>query len=180
MVAGNGIYPVDMLAIGVINRSLSLTYGFSTLIKSKNYIAAAHLVRPHLDNYLRFYAVWLVDNPHDFASLVLKGERIDKLKDKKGKYLRDSYLVEIATKEYPWMANVYTVTSGFIHLSKKHVFTSTKLKNSKERTAEFLVSKTDKYVPKESIIEGIECMTEISYCILNLLLGWTETKEIRG
>ncbi len=87
MEPGQDLFPLDMLAIGVINRSLSLLTGFATLIRANNYIAAAHLTRPHLDNFLRFYAAWLVDKPHDFAMDVMKGVRIDKLKDKDGKFI---------------------------------------------------------------------------------------------
>src|SRR5690349_15408738 len=93
---GQDLFPLDMLAVGVINRSLSLLTGFTTLVRSNNYIAAAHLARPHLDNYLRFYAAWLVSEPHEFAMEVMRGKRIDKLKDRTGKHLRDAYLVEVA------------------------------------------------------------------------------------
>ena len=177
MEPGQDLFPLDMLAVGVINRSLSLLTGFATLIRNDNYIAAVHLARPHLDNFLRFYASWLVDKPHDFAMNVMKGHQIDKLKDRNGKHLRDSYLVEVASKEYPWIYNVYKETSGFVHFSKKHVFTSTVLKNKEERTVEFRIGKEDKYVPEESKLEAIECMIEITNCIIKLLEGWIWTKR---
>ncbi|MCG9900818.1 MAG: hypothetical protein MH132_12505 [Hydrotalea sp.] len=174
---GQDLFPLDMLAIGVINRSLSLLTGFATLIRDNNYIAAAHLTRPHLDNFLRFYASWLVDKPHDFAMDVMNGVRIDKLKDRDGKLLRDSHLVEVASKEYPWIQNVYKETSGFIHLSKKHIFTSTAIKEKKERTVEIRIGKKDKYITEESKVEAIECMIEITNCIIKLLEGWIWTKR---
>lgn len=177
MAPGQDLFPLDMLAIGVINRSLSLLSGFTTLIRSKNYIAASHLVRPHLDNFLRFHAAWLVNEPHEFAMQVMKGTRIDQLKDRKGKKMRDSYLVEIASIQYPWIQNVYKETSGFIHLSKKHVFTSTILKDKEERTVEFRVSKEDKYVPDEAKLEAAECVIEITNCIILLIEGWIWSKS---
>ena len=61
------VHHLDMLAVGVVKRSMSLLYGFTTLMRSQNFHAAAHLVRPHLDNYLRFQTVWLVNNPEEFA-----------------------------------------------------------------------------------------------------------------
>lgn len=48
MAPGQDLFPLDMLAVAVINRSLSLIAGFTTLIRNNNYIAAAHLARPHL------------------------------------------------------------------------------------------------------------------------------------
>lgn len=166
-----------MLAVAVINRSLSLISGFTTLIRSKNYIGAAHLARPHLDNYLRFFAAWLVKDPHDFAMKIMQGKRIDQLTDQKEKLLKDFYLVEIASEEFPWMKNVYKETSGFVHLSKKHIFTSTKLTNKTERTLEFRVGKEDRCVQDESKIEAIECMIEITNCVISLLEGWIWTKS---
>lgn len=180
MNAGNGIYPVDLLAVGVINRSMSLIFGFTTLIKSNNFIAATHLVRPYLDTYLRFYAVWLVENPHDFAKEVLSGKQVDKLKDRNNVFLKDSHIVEMASKNYSWVKKVYKTSSGFIHLSHKHVFTSTTITGENSQMAEFKFSRNDKYVPDESIIESLECMLEITNCIFELLIGWSETKDIKG
>lgn len=176
--ADNGhMFPLDCLTVAVINRSLSLLAGFSTLLKNENYIAAVHLVRPHLDNYLRFSAAWLVSEPHEFAMSVMKGERIDKIKDRDGKFLRDSYLVEMASKDYPWIQNVYKETSGFIHLSSKHVFTSSTIKDAEKGIIEFKISKDDKYVHDNFRIEAIEGMFEITDCLIHLIESWIWTKN---
>lgn len=170
-------YPVDYYIIGVINRSLSLLYGFKTLLMSENFIAGAHLVRPHLDNFVRLYAVWLVDNPHDFCMKILSGERIDKIKDAKSNLMRDSYLIKKANESYPWMLDVYQTTSGFIHFSGKHVFTSGRVTDAFEGIIEHKISKYDKYVQEASRIEGITCMIEITKAIFELIEGWIHTKE---
>src|ERR1700730_8800825 len=101
------IYPLDFLAFAVLNRSVCLASGFVTLIRANNLIAAAPLVRLQLDNNLRFFASSLVDQPHDFAMKVLGGTRIDKMKDRSGKRLRDSYLVELLSSHHPWITLVY-------------------------------------------------------------------------
>ena len=46
-----------------------------------------------------------------------------------------------------------------------------------ERTIEFAVSKLDKYVRDESRAEAIDCMIEITRCIIKLLEGWIWTKN---
>jgi hypothetical protein len=175
--AGQGLYPLDNFAIGVINRSLALISGFVLLIRNSNYIGAAHLTRPHLDNYLRFYAAWQVSDPHDFAMQTMKGVRIEKLKDRNGNSLKDSNLIKTASLDYPWMQNVYDQTSGFTHLSSKHILTSGKLLDQEKRTIELAVSKFDKYVEDESRSEAIDCMSEITRCIIKLLVGWIWTKN---
>ena len=69
--------------------------------KARNFLAAAPLIRLQLDSCLRLYAAWLVENPHEFAHKVLRRERVDKLKNQDGKFLRDHYLVEKLAEEYP-------------------------------------------------------------------------------
>src|SRR6516162_1393286 len=70
--ADNGaVYPVDLLANAVINRSINLLRGYCDLVEKRNFICAAALLRLQLDNCLRFSAVFLVSSCHDFATEVL-------------------------------------------------------------------------------------------------------------
>ncbi|WP_436488805.1 hypothetical protein [Chitinophaga sp. ARDCPP14] len=173
----SNMFLLDIYAIGIVNRALSLTSGFSTLIRQQNFIAASHLVRPYLDTYLQFFAVWQVSDINKFVSDVMKGDRIDKLKDKNGVLMQDKHLVTLASIDYEWMLNVYKETSGFIHFSKKHIFTSSRLKDPDSRIIEGRVSKYDKYVPDESRLEAVQCMLAISQAIFKLLEGWIWTKQ---
>ena len=142
MSAGLGIFPLDHFAVGVINRSLSLISGFALLLRNSNYIGAAHLARPHLGQLSRFYAVWQVKHPHDFAMQTMKGVRIEKLKDRSGNSLRDSNLIKSASQDYPWMQSVYDQTSGVIHMSSKHILTSSRVIDKHEGTIEFCRQQT--------------------------------------
>ena len=36
----------------------------------ENFVAAAHLVRCHLDNIIRFSAFWIVNDPHEVATKI--------------------------------------------------------------------------------------------------------------
>lgn len=117
-----------------LNRSLSLIYGFDTLLTSANFVGALHLVRPHLDNYLRLSASWLVENSHDFAKDFGEGMNIRNIKDRNGKKMTDAYVKEKATAEFPWIENLYNETSGFIHFINKHIMNATSLSSEKEKT----------------------------------------------
>jgi hypothetical protein len=66
MQVGRDIYPLDLLAVAAMNRSLCLISGFRTLIASKNFISAAPLLRLQIDNCLRFFAAELAPSP-DFS-----------------------------------------------------------------------------------------------------------------
>lgn len=155
-------FPLDLLANTVMDRSLQLIFGFTSLIRNENYISACHLVRCHLDNVLRFSGAWLVDNPHQFATDIIDGKQVDKIKDRDGNYLKDWYLRNKLNEEYPWIKSVYTETSGFIHLSNKHFFSSTKVVDKSERIVEFKISKKDYYINDELRIETIIGMNKIT------------------
>jgi len=115
--ADGAVFPVDMLAWAALNRSANLIPGFASLIETRNFIAAAPLLRLQIDNCLRFYGIYIVSKPHDFASAVLKGEQIRKMKDSKGEFMTDRHLVKCVAKDFPWITRVYERTSGYVYLS---------------------------------------------------------------
>ncbi len=174
--AGNALFHLDFYIQGIVNRSLSLLYGFETVLLSRNFITAAHLVRPHLDNFLRLYAAWLVEHPHDFAARVMAGEQVNKLKCREKKFLTDAYLKVKATREYPWIKNVYEETSGFIHFSRKQVFSGMKIKDKQQGIVSGNLSRYDVNVSIGARLEALECMTEITSCIIGLIDGYASAK----
>src|SRR5437899_1352505 len=87
--ADGAVFPVDLLAWAALNRSANLVPGFASLVEAWNLIAAAPLLRLQIDNCLRFYGVYIVSKPHEFAGAVLKGEQVRKMKDSKGKLMTD-------------------------------------------------------------------------------------------
>ncbi|MES3017493.1 MAG: hypothetical protein V4721_06935 [Bacteroidota bacterium] len=178
--SGKGLYGLDYYISGIVSRVLSLLYGFDMLIKASNYVAAAHLVRPHLDNYLRLYAAWLSDKPHEFATAVWAGKPVNQLKDSNGVLMTDSHLKRKAVENHPWIKDVYDETSGFIHFSNKHIAIATSLSSSKERTLGTHLSKTDHKVSNHNRLEAIFCMIEISNSIAELIFGYVYTKRMDG
>ena len=89
------IYPVDLLATGILKRTISSIQGFKLLIESQNMVCARTLLRTQIDSALRFYAVFLVRDPHDFSMRVMKGKQINHMKDSSGNLMRDAYLVSV-------------------------------------------------------------------------------------
>ncbi len=75
------------------------------------------------------------------------------------------------------MQKVYSVTSGYIHLSEKHYFDTVSKVDNDERTVSNIISKTDPHVKEEKKIEACACMLEITDADMNLLEGWCRTKE---
>ena len=95
------LYPLDMLAIAAVNRSMAHIGGFRQMIEARNMICAGSLLRLQLDTAMRFSASWLAPDPHHFAQEVLKGRSIRKLKDRDGRLMTDAHLVAVLAKEDP-------------------------------------------------------------------------------
>jgi hypothetical protein len=171
----DALFPLDFLAVATLNRSLCLIRGFCSLLEAKNMVAAAPLLRMQLDNCLRFSAAWLVKDPHQFAFSVLQGTPIRKLKDQDGILLHDKYLVEKLTAEYSWVEAVYENSSGYVHLSEKHIFNC--LTVSKEgRQFEMKITDEDSFVPDAIYIEAIEAFKAATKILLKFAHGWAFTK----
>jgi hypothetical protein len=175
---GEGIYGLDLLAQAVLHRSLMLTSGFADLIEKHNYTCAAPLVRLQIDNALRFFASTLVDDPHDFAvRVVVKGERLDRVKDRDGKQMRDWYLKEKLAEIYPWVEDVYDETSGFVHFSHKHFYSSSRL--SEDGNLQFLMPSEphDAFVSEDDFEEAAFAFNEATKVVLRLMRDWIATKH---
>ena len=172
------IFPLDLYSTAVTHRAICIISGFCDMIEGDNFICAAPLVRLLLDCQLRFYAVWLVDNPHEFASSILLDDAIvSKIKDRNGNKMTDSYLVQKMTDEYPWVKKVYRETSGYIHLSKKHYANTLSDFDDENRSMQVCIGVGDSAIPIDIKLEAIEAMIEISNILLKYLYGWASTKE---
>lgn len=177
---GGSIYPVDLLANAVLHRSTNLVRGFALLVEKRNFICAAPLLRLQIDNCLRFYAVFIVKSPHDFAMEVLKGTQVRKLKDKTGALMTDAYLVSQLTKVYPWVARVYERTSGYVHLSGTHICNTAAPRTPDEesqRIQRFVVGAGDCVEDDEFYKEATAAFIEATQVLFNYLIGWVKTKE---
>jgi hypothetical protein len=173
---GGAVYPLDLLANAVGKRSMALIAGFCSLIRAKNFICAASLVRLHLDTLLRFAAAWMVDNPHEFASAVFDGTHIRKMKDKHGKLMTDQYLVSRLSVDEPWITRVYENTSGYIHLSRTHILST---HGPKEGTGNLsiVIGTEDEFIPEIRRLEACAAMIHITKLILWYVDGWCKTKD---
>lgn len=175
---GSAIFPLDLLALGAAKRAVSANSAFKQMIEAWNLTSARTMLRTHIDTGLRFSAAWLVDKPHDFATDVMKGERIDKMKDRDGKRLTDAYLVETRSDEYPWLPAVYKELSGYVHFSGSHVGASMERLEGDDGAVMFLISETDLKFPEFSWIEAIECFREATDMLARFLNGYALTKQL--
>lgn len=176
--AYNGaFYLFDMLAIAALNRSLSLCSGFRKMIYLRNFICAAPLVRMQLDSVLRIYAAFIVDDPHSFSRNVFKGISVRNQKDKNGRKMTDANLVEDLSKDYNWIKNVYKQTSGYVHLSEKHIANTHKSFDKETNSVEYIVATNQNFLPKEIFLEAINAFIACTEVLFKYLEGWVFTKD---
>jgi hypothetical protein len=177
--AGGDIHSLDLLAFGSLNRSLQLTYAFCDLIEHQQSLAATPLVRLQLDTALRFSAIYLVDKPQELARQVIHGTPIRNMLDKTGAQLTDSYLVKQLAKTHPWVKPVYDNTSGFVHLSDKHVFSALHIDDPDPDPGHFqgYISERDVYIPSGFRLELVDVFKGATDLFFEQVNGWADIKD---
>ena len=170
------VFGVDLIAIAAVKRTVTVAAGFRALVREHNYLCAACVLRLQVDTLMRFFALTLVDDPHSLAGRILAGEFIRKIKDRTGKPMTDAYLVERLSARTPWVARVYKETSGFIHLSDKHMLSPVTAVDDDAKTVSFLVHETDVHVRAEHWRELVECFNEATREIGGAISSWTQRK----
>lgn len=110
---------------------------------------------------------------------VLKGTRVDKLKDRDGKRLQDFYLVERLSREdgCEWISRVYGETSGYVHLSSKHLFQTFTDIESDDRTVGIKIGAADHEWPEAIYVEAVDAFLAATKLYMKYLLGWGVTKQ---
>lgn len=172
------LYGVDLVVIGVIHRSISLIDGFTRMVEDRNALCANALLRLQLDNIIRLYACWLVDDPHSIAIRLLEGKPLCRVKSKDGHQLTDAYLASEASKLYPWLKSVYEKTSGFIHLSAPHMTAPvTQVDRDKHTMSIAVGSGGGREWTEHEILESLGAFAEATSSILHLSYSWLVTKE---
>jgi hypothetical protein len=172
------MFPLDFLAFAAAKRHASTTSAFAAMVRSWNMLIARALLRMHIDTALRFSAAWHVPEPHAFATDVLKGERIDKLKTRAGVRLTDAHLVELHKDKHPWLPVVYAHLSGYVHFSGAHIADAVSGLAEEDRTIQFLVSDRDLKFPEFSWVEILESFREATSILEIFLQGWGATKKL--
>lgn len=180
LAADNGnMFTTDLLANAAINRSMSNINGFAAAFKSDNYILASSIIRLQLDTLLRFYALHLVDKPEQLSSDILQGKELRKIKDRDNQLLTDSYLCKkfAQANNMPWVIEVYKGTSGYIHLSQRHVYVTLNTRDGHENEFQMTINGKAEHVPEMIKKAALECMLHVSQLLVEHIYGWVLTKR---
>ncbi|MXW15278.1 MAG: hypothetical protein F4120_04665 [Rhodothermaceae bacterium] len=170
------LYAFDFLANAALKRSVALSSGFRTLICDQNFTCAGALIRLQLDTALRFMAGFIVENPHEFATAVMEGNRINKMKDRDGECMTDRYLVNKMSEKYSWVGSVYEQTSNYIHFSDTHIFSMSDGKNDSDETYSISIGIKDSNISDEEYLGAILIFHNITGILMSYIEGWIATK----
>jgi hypothetical protein len=172
-------YSVDFLTLAAINRSISNSEAFISLIEAENYLAAIPFIRMQLDSVLRLFALKLVDKPQEFAQKILDGHEVRKLKCRNGNKMFDSYLCDQLSKYDPWVKNVYESCSGFVHLSNKHMFTIFGDRQPDD-TFEIRLGAKHSHVTEKLKVEALDAYSHCLKLLIDMCKDWLDKKKIGG
>jgi hypothetical protein len=175
-----GFSLLDIFAWMVLKRSISLVYGFVALIRARNFISAAPLVRLQIDNLLRFRAAFLVADSDEFIRSVLSGTSIRGFKDKDKKKMTDAYLQQRLLSEYPWIQEIYKKTSGYVHLSEEHFFNTVRASGKGEGAIEAYIGPDDRMVSSGIYSEAVETMILVTHSLLTYMAEWVQRDRSRA
>jgi hypothetical protein len=104
MQTGGPIYVMDFTLIAAGKRTLSLSAGFRSHMKDRNFTCAAALLRMQLDTALRLFAGTLhAAGPEAYFQSIFEGKPVDRMKDVHGNRLTDSYLAKRLNEQHGWV-----------------------------------------------------------------------------
>ena len=138
-------------------------------------LSAAPLLRLQIGNCARFFASFIVKDPHTFAMSVMKGEQVNKLKDQDGKTMNDAYLVIKLSRDEPWVERVYKEASGWVHLSDKHMFNAFQVGPDNKLYGR--IGLEDSFIPESLYLEAIGAFKAAAELLLKYVSGWFYTKD---
>jgi hypothetical protein len=175
------LFPCDILAFTVLQRSLQLKKGFCLLLRGGGYICGAGILRMQLDNILRFNGVVTSGDPHGIAERIWNGERLYKIKDSDGKKLNDSRLVELLSGRNPDVTSLYELSSSYVHLSDQqiaHFYQVSKPNN--EGSRDIAISDNDDHIGCESKVKLMHAFAVVTRGVLESVRQWTEVRSSHG
>lgn len=173
---GAKLFGIDLAAFAVLNRSLALMDGFALLVEHRNPLCAIPLVRFQVDSVLRFFALSLVDNPHEMAQPLLEGTPFNQIKSRGGKNLSDSYLAREADKLFPGIARVYKESCAYVHLSKGAMLQTVISVDSGSRSVEFGIG-GGRVWNEQEMNDTIDTFTRATKILIQLCVWWFQQKE---
>jgi hypothetical protein len=171
------VWSADLWFNAAFKRSIQVLDGFSEMVRRRNISCAGALLRVQIDTALRLFACSLMD-ANEYVAAALKGEKLDKLKDRNGQNLRDKYVIGQLIQVRPdlaWLERVYDRTSGFVHMSGIHLFAVAEV--SGPRCIETYIGLCDDRWTDAQMVETVDAFGEVTDVVVWLGVQWLDQKS---
>ena len=163
---------IDYFLLGAMKRTLSQSLGFRKLVEGWNFSCATILVRTQIDTAMRINGIPLLANPEIDVKRIFDGEAMFfNLKSEKGEPMTDAYLRKRLSEKYPWVTQLYTDTSDFVHLSFRHLWPTLVETNDENQMAYFVVSGEDPKHEEANYYDVADAFFKVSKMTSTLLLA---------
>ncbi len=176
------LFPADVLAFSVLERSLQLLKGFCLLMRNGGYVCAVPLLRMQLDSLLRFFGVMTMDDPHGTAQLVMNGEALRKIRGIDGEKMTDARLVERLSIKNPQIKDIYDAASSYVHLSREHfaLFIARCKEINEDGKRQIGIGDDDTHITMENKVGLINDFKVITKAVLNIVEQWRSNRHNYG
>jgi len=166
-----------------MTRSYSLVDGFIDAFDSWNPIVAAPTLRMQIDSLVRVAYVARAEQADEVAAYVIGGGEFRHLKDPNGQKLLDRRLLEHAADAHPWVQEVYSATSGWVHFSPEHVRATWKvIQNDDDPSAGMRFSGgvplPQDMIPCEALAQLVMAMTKATEELFGYVEAWESRKGL--
>ena len=175
---GHPVLLPDLVIHAALQRSTHLIDGFIALVEARNAFAAMPLIRLQLDSVLRIIACDLAREPQKVLIALLQGKELRRLKAREeGRQLNDAYLRSKLAEVFPWVDEVYELTSGYVHLSRPHmVYPVQSL--SDEGTLSLLLRRDSRYWEDDQLVRAVRVFGEVTVTLFKVITAWRERKAV--
>ena len=128
--SGGLFFTTDLWVLGVAQRSYHLVEGFLQAFDSWNVTVAAPLVRFQIENLVRTSYILQAEGGQELVLKLIDGGQLNRMQawDDPKQRLTDAELVKRAGTLFPWLPDVYEASNEWVHLSSRHVFNASSLK----------------------------------------------------
>jgi hypothetical protein len=120
-----------------------------------------------------------VDDLQHFVASVVNGVAIKKLKDRNKKNLTDIYLREQLSGDHSWVNVVYDQSSGYVHLSEKHIFGAIQeviVADGSQGDLNIHIGQSDAYTPGMFYITLINAFQASTALFVGQVRKWVQVK----
>lgn len=173
---GTAIPDIDWFALAAIKKTISLSHAFCTLIRVKNTLSAAALVRLQLDTAMRVFGLTLVDDVEAAGIQLMNDESYRKLKSRDGQPLTDAFLHRKLNEKYPGFSEAYTDGSAYVHLSGMHIKTGLWSRPGTPILFFHLLG-TDDARPEEWFADLVDSFDQATKLTVELITGFITTRR---